>query len=71
MFGLIYFGPKEDTFIDVYCQQVLVAESFKRPSFLAHIFQKNSKLRMFSAYLVCITKVNNKWEKFGLERVKL
>ena len=30
VFGLTHFGPKKYTFIAIYCQQVNVADSFKR-----------------------------------------
>ena len=56
--------------INVYCQQVLVVGSFKRPSFLNHVNHKNLKLIFFSTYLICNTKVN-KWVKIGLKREKL
>ena len=36
-------------------------------SFLAHLSHKNSKLMIFFAYLICITK-DDKWVKFGLQR---
>ena len=70
MFALTHFGPKKHTFTDVYCQQVLVANNLKRLSFLAHISHENLKLIIFSAYLVCITRLS-KWVKFGLQKVKL
>ena len=56
VFGLTHFGPKKYTFIAIYCQQVNVADSFKRSYFLAN--------------LVCITK-GYKWVKFGLLSVEL
>ena len=34
---------------------------------MAHLGHKNSKLMIFFAYLVCITK-DDKWVKFGLQR---
>ena len=59
----LFWTPK-NTFINTNCQQFLAADRFKRP-FLAYISHKNSKLIIFSAYLVCIPKVN-KWVKFDL-----
>ena len=59
MFALTHFGPKKHTFIDVYCQQVLVANNLKRLSFLAHISHENLKLIIFSAYLLCITTLRS------------
>ena len=45
----VWFDPfwtpaKKHTFTDVYFQQAFVADSFKRPSFWAHVNQKGSKL---------------------------
>ena len=74
VFSLTHFGLEKYTFIDnTYSQQVIVADSFKRTSFLvhAHVSHKNLKLIFFSAYLICITKGADKWVKFGLQRVKL
>ena len=48
MFGLTHFEPKKCTFIDVYCKQVFVADSFKRP-FLAYISHKKLKLIFFAS----------------------
>ena len=70
VFGLTHFGPKKYTFIAIYCQQVNVADSFKRSYFLAHVSHKNSKIIIFLANLVCITK-GDKWVKFGLLSVEL
>ena len=52
-----------------HCQQVIVAESFKRTSFLAHVSHKNLK-HFFLAYIVSISKAD-KWVKFGLQMMKL
>ena len=74
VFSLTHFGLEKYTFTDnTYCQQVIVTGSFKRTSFLvhAHVSHKNSKLIIFSAYLVCITKGADKWVKFDLQWVKL
>ena len=47
----VYFDPfstqKKHSFINDYCQQNLLADSFERP-FLAHISHKYSKLKLFS-----------------------
>ena len=66
--GLCLNGPILDTktyFFDIYCQQVLVADSFERPAFWVHVSDKNLKLN-----LNCITKVN-RWIKLDLQRVEL
>ena len=55
--SLTHFGPKNHTFIEFYDQQVLVADRFffvARPSSLALVSHKNSKLIFFSANFVCI-----------------
>ena len=46
VFGLTHFAPKKHTFIVVYCQQIFVADSFKRP-FGIYVSHKNSKLIIF------------------------
>ena len=51
MFGLTHFGLKKHTFIVAYCQQIFVADSFKRPSFWIHASHKNSKLIIFFGLL--------------------
>ena len=33
LFGSTHFGPKKYTFIDTYCQQVIVVDSFLKKSF--------------------------------------
>ena len=57
--GSNHFNFRIHTFIDSYCQQVLVADNFKRP-FLAHVSHKISKLIVLLVYFACITKVNKK-----------
>ena len=47
VFGLTHFGPKKYTFIAIYCQQVNVADGFKRSYFLAHVSHKNLKIIIF------------------------
>ena len=49
---------------------MIVADGFKRTSFLAHMSHRNSKLITCSAYLICINE-GDKWVKFGLQTMKL
>ena len=69
----VWFGPfwiQKAHFTAAYCQQIFVADSFKKPSFWIHVSHKISKLIFFSAYFVCIAKVD-RCIRFDLQKVKL
>ena len=63
MFGLTHFKLQKYTFIDVYCQQVLVADGFKVPSFQANLSNKEA---FTFQHNLCFCYLENSYKKLLL-----